>query len=115
MNISINYLFFLIALLAPGCSRHLYMTYTVNPEGARLYEGERYLGIAPKTFDYTVSSAEVEAGSKTIRPITAKWPSGATAEMTATTFYFKNSFAQGYHFQRPQRLSRPKYRPSVRH
>lgn len=68
-----------------GCStlsnKEALVTFETQPPGALLYDGDRAVGVAPKT-----ARIKFKDGSQVAREkaVTAVWPSGATATVSAT-------------------------------
>jgi flagellar hook-associated protein FlgK len=92
-----------------GCATNLKMTFRSDPPGAALYEnGTNFIGNAPYTAEYRLSSSDTEKGTILLKPITARWVSGATATTGSLTANLKQ---HGYNQQIT--LFRPKDAPGL--
>ena len=88
-------------VLASGCATSLRVTYTSEPIGAALYEGDRHMGTTPMTLAYPVSEEDKKIGRKRLRGTSVRWISGATASVSYLNADFRNGYGQVFHFRRP--------------
>ena len=102
MNRSIIFnLVLLAATLLSGCSG-LRVTVYSDPPLATIYQGSQKMGVAPVELSYKLSEEQIRAGSASVSGLTARWVSGATAEINSLNLSLANGKAQQFTFVRPQ-------------
>jgi hypothetical protein len=87
-----------LAIVLAGCATTppptmVRITYHSEPAGAAIYEGDRPLGYAPTTINYSITDASRSQGFMKIRPTRAIWSSGASATLSGNT---NVDFSKGY-------------------
>ena len=90
----------LIVLATSGCAvKRINVTYYSDPPGALLYDGEKSLGFAPYSVNYTISKEQLAAGKIYVKDyklnVSARWKSGARAN-TPSGIYFDISKASPF-------------------
>lgn len=88
-------------VMATGCANNLQVTYSSEPQGAALYEGDKFFGTTPVTLTYPVTEDDKKRGTKTLRGTMVRWVSGASASIAYLTADFQNGYRQTFHFRRP--------------
>lgn len=91
---------FVIALCS-GCTQRYAVTYTSDPYGATLYDGEGHqLGNLPVTLYYEPTNDAIKSGNIGLAATKARWVSGASAD-GPQILYIPNGTSQAYKFIRP--------------
>jgi hypothetical protein len=85
-----------------GCASTVKVTYYSDPPLATIYQGSQRVGVAPVALTYQISDAQKQAGHASFRGVTARWVSGATAEISSMNIDLSNGRDQNYTFFRPQ-------------
>lgn len=109
---------FLVAILlsAPllsACSTTLSMTYTCDPAGASLYEGNSKLGVCPLTVQYPITQQDRQRGYVLAEGISAVWISGASFSIPYLRADLRNGTNQQFTFERPRGI--PGYATDARY
>jgi len=90
----------------PGCAPNLQMQYICNPAGATIYEdGANNIGTCPATVTYKITADDKQRGYIVLRPLTARWISGASFETNTLTAYLSNGNIQHYYIERPRNVA----------
>jgi hypothetical protein len=92
----------ILAILTTGCASNLKMTYKSSPGLASIYEGGKELGVAPVTVEYAVTKDDKKRGNMLLRGTSARWVSGASAEVPSVRVDLKNGLSQEITFNRPE-------------
>jgi hypothetical protein len=88
--------------LLSGCAGTLNVTYDSDPPGAVLYQGQQRVGYTPYTLRYQVSDEEKTRGYKVLAGTSARWMSGAVAEVSSLEVDLKRyGYSPRYTFRRP--------------
>ncbi len=91
----------LAAMLMSGCATRLAVTYTSDPPGAVLYQGQQQFGYTPRTLYYEVTPQDRKAGYKTLSGTSVRWASGANASVSSLNANLAIGLRQQYNFIRP--------------
>lgn len=84
-----------------GCASNLTITYHSDPPGAAIYEGSKLIGRAPVEAGYTPTEEFKHGGCMNLTPLTARWVSGAHAQISTLTACAKATMNQQFSFVRP--------------
>jgi hypothetical protein len=87
--------------LASGCASTLQVTYTSEPSGAALYQGNTHMGTTPMTLNYQLTEEDKKSGSKNLQGTSVRWVSGASASITYLTADLRIGRNQTFSFRRP--------------
>lgn len=105
---------YVIALFVSGCATNLQVTYSSEPMGAAVYEGDRHLGTTPVTLTYPLTDEQRKAGSTLLRGVSVRWVSGATASISSLTADLRQyGYHQSFTFRRPDGV--PGYETDARY
>lgn len=89
------------ALFIAGCTSTLRVTYSSDPQGATLYQGDAPVGQTPYLLTYQPDETFKSGGCMRLNGTTARWASGASASVDHLTVCRSNGYSQVYGFRRP--------------
>ena len=92
----------ILAILTAGCASNLKMTYKSSPGLADIYESDKKLGVAPVTVEYAVTEDAKKRGYLLLQGTSARWVSGASAEVPSVRGELQNGLSQELTFKRPE-------------
>lgn len=89
-------------LAACGAAQTVRLTLNSVPEGAAIIQNGSVIGVTPTFVQYNSAAAAVLKSGQcfTAAPMTARWTSGATSDLSATLCP-QNGYSQQYTFLRP--------------
>jgi hypothetical protein len=91
----------ILSILVTGCSTTLNVTYSSDPPGAVLYQGEQRFGYTPTTLRYQVSEEDRKRGYALLQGTSVRWASGASANISSLRADFRIGLNQQFNFNRP--------------
>lgn len=92
----------ILAILTTGCASNLKMTYKSDPPFATLYAGSTKIGSTPLTIEYPVTEDAKKRGYMLLKGTSARWVSGASAEVASVHVYLERGLSQEVTFKRPE-------------
>ena len=78
------------------------VTYYSDPPFATIYQGSQRMGVTPVTLEYHLTEDDLKRGDATFHGASARWVSGATAEISSLRVDLSIGRNQQYTFFRPQ-------------
>lgn len=97
-----KYLKILSLLFLFSCASSVSVNYVTDPPGAKLYEGEKYLGTSPVRLEYQITNENRKEGKVRTRPVWASWVSGANSEELPGEFDINESTSWTVTIDRPK-------------
>ena len=88
--------------IASGCAQMLSVTFRSDPPLATIYQGSQQMGVTPVELRYRLTDDHLKTGRATFQGVSARWISGATADISALNVDLANGRNQQYTFFRPQ-------------
>ena len=85
-----------------GCAQMVKVTFYSDPPLATIYQGSQRMGVTPVTLQYRLTKDDLERGDATFQGASARWVSGATAEISRLDINLSIGRDQQYTFFRPQ-------------
>ena len=92
----------ILAILTTGCASNLKMTYKSAPAFATIYADGKNFGPTPVTLEYAVTEDNKKLGYMLLHGTSARWVSGASAEVPSVRVDLKNGLSQEITFNRPE-------------
>lgn len=90
------------AWVCTGCASVLTMNYYSTPPGAAVYEGQRLLGYAPLSVNYTPTPQFKAGGCMQLNAVSAQWSSGVSTSAVPIQACGSTGYYQQWYFQRPE-------------
>ena len=85
-----------------GCAQMVKVTFYSDPPLATIYQDSQRMGVTPVTLQYRLTKDDLERGEATFHGASARWVSGATAEISSLRVDLSIGRNQQYTFFRPQ-------------